>query len=72
MFALVLAVLSAMFGAVRMTGDKSIIFQALAHVYVGGLFGAGLVSKDRKRLYLGLAIGLTVLEVICFAVSRLT
>lgn len=59
-------------------------FKALAHVYVGGLFGAWLVNfkwgvetiLDLLRIqwqnfYFKLAVLLTVVEITCFAISRL-
>lgn len=63
--AIVLVLLAVVTGAVRLLGVKTALYQALAHVYVGGLFGAAFVGK-RRWLYLVLAIGLTVLEVGAF------
>ena len=38
------------------------VFKDLAHVFVGGLFGAALAT--RRRDLWGMAIGLTILEVV--------
>lgn len=48
----------------RVMGHKSEAFQAIAHLEVGGLFGAWFATRDRG--YLGLALALTLVEVICF------
>lgn len=55
--------------ALRMVGNKSIIFQALAHCLVGWLFGAGYVGKQRDLVYL--AWGITAVEVACFVYGLL-
>ncbi len=39
-------------------------YEAFAHLFIGGLFGAWLVSKD--KFYLLLLLGLTIIEVIAF------
>lgn len=66
--AIALIVISGLLGVARLMGAKSIAFQAIAHVFVGGLFGAGFVAGDNEQrwFYLGLAIGLSVLEVFAF------
>ncbi|MCE9534359.1 MAG: hypothetical protein K8T89_25040 [Planctomycetes bacterium] len=56
-------VIAIAFGVLRVIGLKSAFLQAMAHLFVGGLIGAWLV--DRGRLYLILAIALSVLEVAC-------
>ncbi len=43
-------------------------YEAIAHLFVGGLFGAWAVGGDRVWLYLG--IGLSALEVICAVATR--
>ena len=53
----------------RAVGFKDAIFQACAHLLVGGLFGAWLARRD-DRYYLYLAIALTVVEVVAFVASR--
>lgn len=65
---IILTITAVVLGAFRLCGLKSEPFQAIAHVYVGALFGAYLVG--RRRLYLVLAVALTVLEVIAFVAFR--
>jgi hypothetical protein len=66
---------SIILGAIRVAGVTGSPFQDLAHVWVGGLFGAWLLAKSTSRMpytvrfFRGLAIGMTVLEVLCFAAS---
>jgi len=66
--ALVCLYLAVTLGAMRLAGCKDNIFKALAHVYVGGVFGAYLAGHE--RIYLWIGVGLSVLEVIAFAASR--
>ena len=63
----VLSLLSLLLGALRIAGVKSLAFQGIAHVFVGGLFGAYAGGRVRRALWL--AIALTVLETICFLAS---
>lgn len=56
-FAVVLAIL-------RATGHKSEAFQAVAHLYEGGLFAAYVWGGD--RFYLDLFVGLAIIETLCF------
>lgn len=58
--AIVLAVL-------RVIGIKSQLFQAVVHLYVGGLFGSWLFG--RRKFYLWLFIALTVVETIMFLIT---
>jgi hypothetical protein len=51
-------------GLLRAAGVKSVLFQANAHLFVGGLIGAYAVGRD--KLYLWLAVALSVVETICF------
>jgi hypothetical protein len=46
-------------------------YQALAHVYVGGLFGAWLADRQGCRWCLYLALALTVVEVVAAVLGRL-
>jgi hypothetical protein len=71
----ILTVIAFILGFLRAHGIKSILFQAIAHVYVGGLFGAGIMNWVKNKLpwktalmtrEMVLAIGLSLLEVICF------
>jgi hypothetical protein len=55
-------------GLLRVFGHKSEIFQAVAHLYVGFLFGIGLGKKNKVAI--AIAVGLSVLELICFIVMK--
>lgn len=55
-------------GLARVGGVKHGAYQALAHVFVGGLGGAGLAG--RRRFYWFLFWALNVVEVLCFLRSR--
>ena len=57
---------SIILGALRIGGEKGEIFQAVAHLWVGGLFVAGTL---RSRSVLWIAIALSVLELACFLVQ---
>jgi hypothetical protein len=46
-------------------------FKAMAHIFVGFLFGASYISLEHKAFYLDLAVGLSLVEFICFLVSLL-
>lgn len=56
--------LSLILAAVRVWGAKSPAYQAIAHLWVGWWFGWGV--KGRARLAIGVAVGLTVVEILCF------
>jgi hypothetical protein len=62
-----LIILSVLVGIPRVLGTKHVAYQALAHLWVGGLFGAAFAT--RKPPYLSCAIGLTLLEILCFLAS---
>lgn len=53
----------------RIYGLKDEAFQAVAHLFVGGLAGAWLVAK--RSLYLDAFVALCVVEVLCFLFDRL-
>jgi dolichyl-phosphate-mannose--protein O-mannosyl transferase len=59
---LILTVASLVLGALRIHGEKGEIFQAIAHLFVGGLFVACWFSF--KWWHLVLAVGLCLLEVL--------
>lgn len=63
MIDLMIFMFSVFLGTVRILGQKDEIFQAVAHVWVGGLFAAGILGK---RWCLLCAVGLTIVEVMCF------
>lgn len=52
-------------GLLRLYGYKSAFYQAIAHLYVGGLIG-GWWADSSRTWWLSLAISLTILEVVCF------
>lgn len=69
--------------AMRIAGQKSPTFQAVAHIYVTGLFVGWWLRFDlaetegqaerwapQARVNLALAVGLTVVEVACFLLQR--
>lgn len=62
-------IIALVLGSLRIYGVKHEAFQAVAHLYVGGLFGAWLVTKE--KFYLWIFIILTVLETVCAVASRL-
>lgn len=57
-------------GAMRIIGMKSPSFQAVAHLYVGGLFGAAYAAKVHRgtwdHLLLWTGVALSVLELLAF------
>jgi ABC-type Mn2+/Zn2+ transport system permease subunit len=67
-------VMLALVGAVlvyfRFAGYKSQAYQAIAHLFVGGLFGAFFVGWDYWML--AIALAMSVAEVIAFLRSRST
>jgi hypothetical protein len=61
---LVAVFVSSFLGYLRYYGEKGEIFQALAHLWVGGLFIATIAYRSPTT---GLALlYLTVLEILCF------
>lgn len=67
----VITLIAVAIAAARVAGIVHPSYQAGAHLFVGGLFGAWLVKRnsweDRTSwLNLVLAVGLTVVEVACF------
>lgn len=61
---IVTVLIGVLLGSLRVAGVKSMFFQGVAHIFVGGLGGAWLVG--RRRLHAALFIGLTILEIACF------
>jgi hypothetical protein len=51
-------------GVLRFAGVKSQAYQAIAHCFVGGLFGAYIAGRDPVFLLLG--VGLSIIEVTAF------
>jgi hypothetical protein len=63
--------------AIRIAGHKSEAFQAVAHLFIGWLIGAGVYQRATwtegrsvAMQKIWLAIGLSVVEVICFLIGR--
>jgi hypothetical protein len=52
--------------AIRIAGHKSPAFQAIAHLWVGGLFGYWLRMRYESGKYLAMAVGLSLVELACF------
>lgn len=65
----VLIVISVALATMRICGARSAAFQAAAHVFVGGLFTAMLLSFRPAYLILFLALG--GVETLCFSSQRL-
>lgn len=63
----VLTAASLILGALRIAGFKSEFYQAVAHVFVGGLFGAAIVTGE-KNYWLS-SLGLTAVEISVFAAT---
>lgn len=59
-----LILVAIIFATLRFGGQKSQTFQALSHLFVGGLIGAFLVGHG--PLLLILSIALSVVEVVAF------
>lgn len=57
-------IVSCAIGCARGLGYTDEAFQAVAHIWVGGLFGAGLIGRHRDSL--AAAVGLSLLEIFCF------
>lgn len=56
---------AAIVALLRLTGETGQTFQAGAHLFVGGLIGLAIGNRDR-RFHLGLAIGLSLIELFAF------
>lgn len=65
---MILTLIAVIIGVLRTAGVKTVFFQAIAHCFVGGLFGAYFVGKKKQHLYL--ALGLTILETLAFLATR--
>lgn len=66
--------ISIILGGLRLSGDKGKIFKAIAHVVVGGFFGAYLVNYHNvgffRSFYGPLAVALSILEIVAFVISK--
>ena len=73
-----LIIVSILIALVRAIGVKHEAFQAIAHLWVGGLLGAyllgrkeiGAATRGRAIFCLWLAVLLSIVEVLCFLVIR--
>ena len=52
----------------RVIGVKHIAFQAVAHLFVGGLFVSWNYTRERKTLVT--AVALSLVELTCFLVGQ--
>lgn len=64
MLPIALTCVSILLAGLRISGIKHIAFQAVAHVFVGGLFAVWLTNR-KPAYYLHLTIFLSVVEVAC-------
>lgn len=48
---IVVIIVAVILAALRITGEKSESFQAVSHLFVGGLFGSCLVTRHWPSLY---------------------
>lgn len=60
--------IASVLAALRAAGVKDEAFQALAHLYLGGLITAYGIT--RRPFYLWLTVALSVVEVVCFLAFR--
>jgi hypothetical protein len=65
----IIVILSAILGGFRIWGYKSLLFQGIAHIWVGGLFAWGIKPK-RDWNVIALALALTMLEVFCALILK--
>ncbi len=64
---IVLIIIAAIIGGMRVEGFKDIAFQAVAHLFVGAMIGSAAVGSGMNRkIYIGIAVGLSITEIICF------
>lgn len=61
--------ISFVLAVLRIFGLKHEAFQAAAHLWVGGLCGGWLISRDRRTAEL--VVVLSVIEVLCFVASQI-
>lgn len=66
---IVLGIVATVIAVTRVLGVKNPAYQAVAHLFVGGLAAAWLI--ERERIYSGLFILLCVVEVAAFFAARL-
>jgi hypothetical protein len=52
----------------RIYGIKTAVFQAISHIVFGAFFGAYLSDKN-QRVYLWMALALTLVETLSFALG---
>ncbi len=59
-------IIAGVLAAIRIAGHKSEAFQAFAHLYVGGLFTASYLKRDKQLFYIGVGVSLVELAVAIF------
>src|SRR4051812_3804883 len=68
--AIVYGVIAVALGALRLSGQRSVAFQAVAHLFTGGFIGAAVMGWHHAvggwKVYAGLAVGLSLLELVVF------
>lgn len=65
---ILILVASVFLSGFRIFGEKGEIFQAAAHLFVGGLIGAWLVA--RRPIHGWLVVVLSIVEVACFLLLK--
>lgn len=65
---ILILVTSVFLSGLRIFGEKGEVFQAAAHLFVGGLIGAWLVA--RRPLHGWLVVVLSVIEIACFLLLK--
>lgn len=59
-------VIALVLGWLRASGTKDPIFQAIAHLYIGGLIGYSVACQRHRDYYLAIVVWLSILELVCF------
>jgi hypothetical protein len=68
--AILYGVIAVALGWLRLSGQRSVAFQAVAHLYTGGFIGAAAMGWHHAvggwKYYAGLAVCLSLLELVAF------
>ncbi len=67
---IVLVLVSVVLAYLRVTGAHGQVYQATAHLFVGGLIGGAVASKYHRFTLVTLTVVLSVVEVTVFVISR--
>jgi hypothetical protein len=59
-----IVIIALVLGTLRVLGHKSQAFQAIAHLFVGGLFGAWMAGHN--TVFITVAVLLSIVELLCF------